>query len=107
MNTEMKSELQNAFRVAGYDCRSYSGRGMFGKYCLGITTEDSCVTVLLNILEHKELIAKFSDNFQLKIMLEAFSQFKTDAIGKTDTIIYFPSISYFENEEDEEGESDK
>lgn len=38
MNSERLIEL---IEEAGYEPREYSGRGMYGKYCVGFTTDDS------------------------------------------------------------------
>lgn len=35
-----KCLLQQALEACDYECRAYSGYGMYGKYCLGVEIED-------------------------------------------------------------------
>ncbi len=71
---------------AGYETRSYSGRGMYGEYCVGFSSDDSpmyiagCIIAGAYDAEHDEL-------------LEIFSRCKSDTLGYS-TIYYFPRLAW-------------
>lgn len=68
---------------AGFDTRSYSGRSMYGKTCLGLVIKDHSELPML----HKHL-----NNDEMNYL--------TDSMG-LNFIIYWPSIPY-EKYEDED-----
>lgn len=81
----MKHPLQKILEECDYECRSYSGRNMFGKHCLGVSVDNVNImiaNVIRNVIFDKEEIA------------EAFESMKSDSLGKG-TIVYFTSIEYF------------
>lgn len=86
-------ELQVIKEIAedlGIDHRDYSGRGMYGKSCFGITVE-SLDDLLLFVVEISR------ENPEIKDRMGHVSH---DAMGKNSTIYYWESIPY-EIKEDE------
>ncbi len=85
--------LQKLLEELDYDCKSYSGRGMYGKYCLGVevtNTNNMISSVIRNIIFDKEEIA------------DAFESMKTDSMGKENTIVYFTNVEYTSNDDDDD-----
>ena len=105
----MELEFVKALREhLNYEPRSYSGRGMFGKKCLGVVCNNPTNVVL-------ELISFFAENVsgqsaketcedvvELCEMLRGSSQ---DSMGH-DTIIYWPNIEWKDEWDEFEGSDD-
>ena len=83
-----KSEIQRVLEDNGYDTRSYSGRGMFGKSCLGCVVEKST-----NLLEVGAALGEEGVTIPHNT--------KMDSMG-LGTIVYWPGVAYAEEEEDGE-----
>lgn len=64
---------------------NYSGRGMFGKQCVGIVCRD-------NLLETIVKLCDYLYDCEVESVADALGNICRDSLGK-DTIIYFPSIS--------------
>lgn len=91
--------LQNLIEKMGYKTRSYSGRGMFGKYCLGVSIDGNLATFLMElgaaIGEHN---AEAGCTGEERIDLPYST---SDALG-LGTIVYFPNVQYVEADENED-----
>ena len=93
-----KNWIQNVLEDNGYVCRPYSGRGMYGKSCLGITMKRGEMTEFdLGVL----LGTRQEEYGSLSL-----STPRTDNMG-LDMIAYWPYIQYVEymgvdDEEEEE-----
>ncbi len=99
-----KSELQEIFENADMPVRSYSGRGMFGKECLGVevsSTREVFIAVLVAIGENYPS-AEGNDTTDLQ---EAFESMKTDSLGN-DMIVYFERVPFFSAEDESEEEEE-
>lgn len=86
---ELKEIIQ-LFEAAGYEPRSYSGRGMFGQKCLGVSC-DSEVRLIIDFV--RELCATTDDQAEINDVLDMISDVKTDSLGRQ-TIIYWPDIEW-------------
>lgn len=99
--------------------RSYSGRGMFGKSCLGVELDRGVsvgklfATVLETLFgEGASRAEDFSEDGEdvereeiaLQIA-EAFRDMCQDQMG-TGAIVYFPNIEYVDEEEEEDDEDE-
>jgi len=90
-----KHVLQRAIEALGIDVRSYSGRGMFGKSCLGVEIDPG------------DSVTEFSLGVDVGIWLQENDEdynsrdFKSssDSMG-LGTIVYFPYVPYTEDDED-------
>jgi hypothetical protein len=87
-----------------YDCKlrtNYSGRGMYGKSCIGFVTDLSPFSLGLEL-------ALFLNREDRTEMVDTFSQTRVneDSMGLSN-IIYFPSIQAEEQDEDDEDEYDE
>lgn len=98
--------LQELVQEAGYDCRSYSGRGMFGSQCLGVDlpVDISAFRFVAHVFDAIESDMVFdSDGKELEAILvdviakvtRVIEKACLDSMGKG-TIIYFPSVQYEE-----------
>jgi hypothetical protein len=85
------NELQEIINDAGYDTRSYSGRGMYGKECLAY--EVSARDELYSVAEIMELACDpdFSNDKGAAVKT-AFRNVATDSMGRDNIIIYFPKF---------------
>lgn len=88
--------LKQALLDIGYEPRSYSGRGMYGRYCLGVSTDDSPVKLgantVLSLIDagEEDLAREFAD-------LRACQ----DQLG-LGIIVYWPQIEWSDEDTDEE-----
>jgi len=89
------------------ECRSYSGRFMYGRSCVALTGSSERVFALLG-----ELLAEFLDDLYHKgtahedVLLPAFKQyarilmdFRQDQMG-LGTVIYWPQLNWEEDQSD-------
>lgn len=78
------NEFSNlAWDIGGEVYENYSGRGMFGKNCLGITVEN---------LEHGLFrLGRAIGEEDFSFMVKEVENFRTDNLGR-DYIIYFPKL---------------
>jgi hypothetical protein len=81
------TELKRIIVSAGYEARSYSGRGMYGKECVGVTC-DNQADLLFDMMDH----ASRTQIKQLKGCM-------TDSMGRS-IIVYWPNIEWSEDEEE-------
>lgn len=90
MDKESFDTLVEAFESAGCDVRSYSGRGMYGRACLGVVTEENpaafAIGLAMGLLENyeKEEVAE---------LLQVLDSPETDSMGN-DTIVYWPRVKW-------------
>lgn len=97
MKSVLQSAIENQKHNSQVTCRSYSGRGMFGKTCLGVEAPnlEQFFYVLVDCL------VEMNDQRCRKDIAECISGIKTDSMGK-DIIVYFPSIEYFQDDDNEQ-----
>lgn len=89
-----KSALQVELENAGLETRSYSGRGMFGRSCLGTEADLGEFLVVL--------VYGTNDENQDELA-ETVQNIRTDSMG-LGGIFYFPGTKYVSDEEDEDEE---
>ncbi len=96
MKKPKKSRLQEILESTIDGVRSYSGRGMYGRSCLGVDTDDlgDLFAAVLEELEGEE------DTQDVQL---AFKSMCTDAMG-LGTIVYFLAVPFVGDEEDDEGD---
>lgn len=91
--------------------RSYSGRFMYGKQCLGFETDESSVKaiglILVSLCRGASAVRAKEDVMDLAEILQ---DAREDSLG-LGTIVYFPNVpwhdSYETGEEEEEGDEDE
>ncbi len=93
-------QLQDIVEAAGYETRSYSGRGMYGKECLAFTADSETSSFAVAA----DLIAAALDAGEdfVEPVLAAMRGIRTDSMGRG-TVFYFPRVSA-EDEGDAPGE---
>lgn len=75
--------------AAGFGMRSYSGRGMYGKTCLGLEIDSP----LRAVAELVRACADATDPGEAaEVLADALEQAKTDHLGMR-MILYFPGVS--------------
>jgi hypothetical protein len=89
------TELRQFLEDNGYECRSYSGRGMYGKNCLGVVVDAKIEMFHL---------AYEAGQQQVQFYLE---KMEWDSMGLS-TIFYWPGVPFVEEEDDDfEDEDDE
>lgn len=84
--------LQSLLEWADFDTRKYSGRGMWGKYCLAIYVS-SIDNIFADVLE------ALADNFHsmeakdVREISQEFRGMKTDSMG-TGYVVYWPNTPF-------------
>lgn len=88
--------LQELLEDAGYETRSYSGRGMYGMSCLAIVTDDSLAQVCCNVFR---ILVSDIVHEGLTVQIETLEQLECvcqDDMGLSQ-VYYWPKITYEEN----------
>lgn len=86
----MKTILQQAFEMTDYRVRSYSGRGMYGRECLGVAIDNTITNCIIDAIG-----AAIENDLDVSVLLEEARDARQDAMGMS-TILYWPSIPYAE-----------
>jgi hypothetical protein len=76
---------------AGYSVRSYSGRSMYGKECLGVTCDDTH-KLIVDVIE-QAIEEDNGENSVIEDTLEVMKDSRTDSMGRS-SIIYWPSVEF-------------
>lgn len=93
------SEIVDAFENAGSSVQSYSGRGMYGKVCLGVSCDNAITTLLEAISGFVENCGSDQDEMDKVFeFVQLLKNPKTDSLGRGQ-ILYFPNIKWEENDE--------
>ena len=93
--------LQKVLTDLDYEVRSYSGRGMGGKQCLGVELPEGMFSFgafVSKLIDKAFECGKYhieSDDYDWPSICEGINYFKTDDMGKG-TILYFPGIPFSE-----------
>lgn len=108
-----KHPLQTAIETFNDSTRSYSGRAMYGKDCLGVVIpQDGLGELVANIVDHVINLAseardanddEADDEFLdcVSALPDALRKLRTDNMGY-DTIVYFPGVPFSDDDTDEE-----
>ena len=88
-----KHSLQEILDDNNYNTRAYSGRGMYGRACLGVAVDN--VGRLLSGIVHE-----VNDDNREEIA-EAFRGMAMDSLG-LGTIVYFPEVTYVSDDDYEQ-----
>ena len=96
-------ELIELFDNAGYNAQSYSGRGMYGKYCLGVVIEHSDPSKVLTdiILDCCQFCGHEAEQLEkVQWLCGNLNDMRSDSMGR-DMIVYWPGIKWQELDEEE------
>jgi hypothetical protein len=95
-NTDLQLLLTNA----GFEVRSYSGRGMNGKTCLAVVVdrEDNAAAMFAELLAlTSSHDGSSTDTLAvMEVIQEALRDHRTESMGR-DTVVYWPNVSYDPN----------
>ena len=90
VKNRIQSMLQVAFDELGYNCREYSGRGMYGKNCLGVDLEESNLfTIGFEVAEW------VGNNYPERLceVKDSINKIRQDSLGMN-VIVYFPNVEF-------------
>ena len=99
MNEDISREVLSACRDLDLEVRSYSGRGMYGRSCVGVDCGRNTHQVLAQIVI--ALAERGDDGLETAAHLADDGAVATDSLGMG-SILYFPRLPWVE-EETEEG----
>jgi hypothetical protein len=85
--------------------RSYSGRGMFGKQCVGVTLDGDGSSFQLGAAVSAALLDMDADDGPSDVEDLARIRVCTDSMGRG-IIVYWPDVLYPDDSSPEEGEHD-
>lgn len=95
--------LINLLKDADVTVRDYSGRGMYGSYCLGVVIEEgSAISFVADILDS-------SVEFDRGELAQLLRSAREDSMGHG-TILYFPQVVWqdrWDEDSEDEDESDE
>ena len=95
VNTE-KHPLQQLLEDCDIRVRSYSGRGMYGKDCLGVDIKRRGLGSLM-----AAIVRETRDEDEQDIIAAALEGMESDSMG-LGMIYYFPDVPYVGDDEDED-----
>lgn len=78
------TDFKDIIEQAGYRARSYSGRGMCGAQCVGVTTKDSLTELTVNLI-------RATDSDEFDEVCNLLERTKSDSMGLS-CIFYWPSV---------------
>ena len=81
-------QLFDLIENAGYEPREYSGRGMYGRKCIGYTVERG--TVIRSVANL--MFAAACNGDDLEALCSEFSNAQNDEMGRNSVIVYFPAV---------------
>ena len=90
------SGLQALLDMIGIETRSYSGRAMYGKSCLGVelaNSQQSIGAFFASVLTGLQEFGLENDKDGLEELAKSFRNMRMDQLGRG-TIVYFPDIRF-------------
>lgn len=91
MNKIDYARIEILAEMAGYELRSYSGRGMYGKQCVAITTENGMLNTLADMAEE-------CDSAEEAALLIRKCDHDSMGLGM---VLYWPSIKWEKDEQND------
>jgi hypothetical protein len=77
---------------------SYTGRGMFGRSCPGLTGSMSgCMAVIAEVIKEAHTAGVDNDEVVFEEVVDTLLDFRRDSMGR-DVILYWPELPAFEEE---------
>lgn len=85
-------QLQNIIEMAGYETRTYSARGMYGKECLAFSVDnrEGKAEPFAVAAELMDAAIEAGEDF-IEPVIEAMRGIRTDSLGRG-TVFYFPGV---------------
>ena len=112
----MKHPLQTILETADINVRPYSGRGMYGRACVGVVVGSGELGDLIGKiihgvldLQHDDVDGDGQESRDARDVADAMYSFSMDQLG-LDQIVYWSDIQYTEaadQDESEDNESDQ
>lgn len=84
----MNNIFIDLLKKSGYEPRSYSGRGMYGEECLGVSAYD-VESLFQDLLDH----ATDAESLAYLRTEKIFGKARSDSLGRG-IIVYWPSIKW-------------
>jgi hypothetical protein len=103
MKSLTKSLVQQIIEDGGnFECRSYSGRAMYGRACLAVEFDGNIGELV------SELIGGTIgfENSEIEDVADAVRDMRLDSMG-LGTVAYFPRIAFFDEDASDEGDDEE
>ena len=102
MTTNKKHALQTVLEDLDFDCRSYSGRGMYGESCLAIAG-GSIGSLIAGLVEFVWACNDASTDCisNVRDIVCGLENMRSDSIG-VGSVFYFPGVPFYRVDEDED-----
>lgn len=97
LNKEDLNKINELFADIGAT-RSYSGRGMYGATCLGVSTDDTIGKFVADAIDQAELF-----DVDLTALAWVFRRMRSDSLG-LGSILYFPGVAYVGDDSEDNDE---
>lgn len=95
--------FQQIIEAAGFETRSYSGRGMYGNNCLGVDPD----TVHEGVLFAEVLrVLDLESAEEVAMVGKAFRRMRSDSMGRG-IVVYFPGEAYQDDGAGDEDDEDE
>lgn len=103
----MDPSLQSLLEDCGYETDTYSGRGMGGKECLCVITDNSVEKVVakVSILFSSSIEFVSMEDKEVKDFVRMIASVRSDRMGR-DNVYYWPTQQWVEPEESTPSEDD-
>jgi hypothetical protein len=85
-------EFIDMIDMSGHVARSYSGRGMMGRSCVGVECDNTPVEFIVNLLSHAHNVSQSGEDC-FDSVAELMYNYRVDQLGMGE-IIYFPRIKW-------------
>lgn len=111
-------DFKRLLEDANFDTRPYSGRGMMGRQCVSINVDNDMgpndIKTIVGIVTHLQESSSESElGEQLPELLKILRTTRTDSMGRSGSVLYWPTVlwpgkaSSDEGDEDGAGEGDE
>ncbi len=89
-----KHPLQILLENYNFPVQPYSGRGMYGKICLGVIVPRGREGNLLSKIIFGVAARAMAKNQNINDITDVMKSYTTDSMGKSDMIVYWPDVPF-------------
>lgn len=87
----------------------YSGRGMYGSECVGITgSKSECMKLIAEVIKLAHEASASDDEVEFDDVVDCLLDYEQDSMGRSDVIIYWRQLNKLtESEPEHDGQPDE
>jgi hypothetical protein len=87
---ESTRQLVDILQSAGHEPYAYSGRGMYGKECVGVDLHCEVLNFAADVIEAMAICGEADENGEM--VAKALRNARSDSMGRG-TVVYFPRFA--------------